>query len=231
ELIDHLRNRFNIPRVFIVAHSSGTLIGLKTAHKYPEKIHAYVGVSQIINDNEHERINYDFVVREAERSGNAKHQNAIKAIGPPPYETPKELFEKAKYIVRYGGMMVEFSFMKMIGIIVPYITTPEYTLSEGIRTILGKGRNFTTNALWKEIIDVNFKKEIDSLKVPIYFFEGKYDMITPTVPVEDYYQSLVAEKGKNLVIFENSGHWPMLEEKAQYEDILINTVLKECQEN
>jgi pimeloyl-ACP methyl ester carboxylesterase len=56
-------------------------------------------------------------------------------------------------------------------------------------------------------------------------------MITPTVLVEDYYLKLDAEKGKNLVIFENSGHWPMIEEKAQYEDILVNTVLKECQEN
>ncbi len=229
ELIDHLRNRFDTPRVFIVAHSSGTLIGIKTAHKYPGKIHAYVGVAQIINDCEHERMNYDFVVEEAERSGNVKHQIAIKAIGPPPYETPKKLFEKAKYIVRYGGMMVDSSFRKMIGIILPYLTSPEYTLSEGIRTILGRGRNFTTNALWNEIIVVNFTKEIESIRVPIYFFEGKYDMITPTVVVEDFYKSLDAEKGKTLVIFENSGHWPMLEEKEKYEDILVNVVLKESQ--
>jgi pimeloyl-ACP methyl ester carboxylesterase len=231
ELIDHLRNRFDTPRVFIVAHSSGTLIGIKIAHKYSEKIHAYVGVAQIINDCEHERINYDFVVEEAERSGNVKHQIAIKAIGPPPYETPKKLFEKAKYIVRYGGMMVDSSFGRMIGIILPYLTSPEYSLSEGIRTILGRGRNFTTNALWKEITDVNFTKEIDSIKAPIYFFEGKYDMITPSVLVEDFYNSLDAEKGKKLVIFENSGHWPMIEEKEKYEDILVNIVLKECQDN
>jgi pimeloyl-ACP methyl ester carboxylesterase len=126
-------------------------------------------------------------------------------------------------------MMLDFSLWKMIGIVLPYLTSPEYSLSEGIRTIRGRGRNFTTNALWKEITKVNFTKEIDSIKVPIYFLEGKYDMITPTILVEEFYNNLDAEKGKRLVIFENSGHWPMIEEKEKYLDTLVNIVLKECQ--
>ena len=230
ELIDHLRNRFDKLRIFIVAHSSGTLIGIKTAYRYPEKIHAYVGVSQIINDEEHERISYEYVLEEAEKSGNAKDQITIKAIGPPPYETPKKMFGKAKYIVRYGGMMRDFSVRKMIGLVLPYLTSPEYSLLEGYSTIMGRGRNFTTNALWKEITKVNFTKEIDSIKVPIYFLEGRYDMITPTVVVEEFYKKLDAEKGKELIIFENSGHYPMLEEKEKYLDILANVVLKESQD-
>jgi pimeloyl-ACP methyl ester carboxylesterase len=227
ELIDYLRIRFNTDKVFIVAHSSGTLFGIKTAYKYPEKIHAYVGVAQIINDYEHERISHDFVVEKAERFGNKKHQIAIEAIGPPPYESPKQLFEKAKYIVQYGGMLVDYSFRKMIGIILPYLTSPEYSLTEGIRTILGKGRDFTINALWKEITVVNFTKEIESIKVPVYFFEGKYDMITPTIQVEKFYNNLKAERGKRLFIFEKSAHFPMIEEKEEYQDLLIKVVLKE----
>ena len=56
-------------------------------------------------------------------------------------------------------------------------------------------------------------------------------MITPTVLVEDFYNSLDAEKGKKFIIFEKSGHWPMLEEKDKYDDSLINVVLKESQRN
>lgn len=231
ELIDHLRNKFETPKIFIVAHSSGTLIGLRTAYRYPEKIHAYIGIAQIINDREQEKVSYDFALQEATRMGNVKHQNAIRAIGPPPYETPKQLWGKANYIVRYGGMLRDMSFRKMIGIVLPYLTTPEYSLLDGIRTIMGKGRNFTTNALWKEIVSINFAEEIDSLKVPIYFFEGMYDMISPKEPVEKFYSNLEAENGKRLVIFENSAHYMMTEEKERYEDILVNTVLKECKEN
>ncbi len=96
-----------------------------------------------------------------------------------------------------------------------------------MKTILGKGRNFTVNALWKEITNVNFTEEIVSMEVPIYFFEGKYDMITPTIQVEKFYNILKAEKGKKLIIFEKSAHFPMLEENSKYNDILINVVLKE----
>jgi pimeloyl-ACP methyl ester carboxylesterase len=38
ELIDYLRKRFHTPKVFLVAHSGGTVIGLKTVYRYPEKI-------------------------------------------------------------------------------------------------------------------------------------------------------------------------------------------------
>ena len=38
--------------------------------------------------------------------------------------------------------------------------------------------------------------------------------------------NLIAEKGKNLIIFENSAHFPMIEEKEQYQDLLINDILK-----
>jgi pimeloyl-ACP methyl ester carboxylesterase len=231
ELIDYLRNRFGTQKVFIVAHSSGTLIGIKTVYKYPEKIHAYVGVSQVINDYEQQRISYEFIVEEADSSGNEKDQIAIKAVGPPPYETPEKEFEKARLIIKYGGMMHDFSIRKMLGIVIAYFTSPEYSLSEAIRTIRGGGLKFTTYSLWQEIIHVNFTKDIESVKAPIYFFGGKSDMITPTILVEDFYNSLDAEKGKKLIIFENSGHWPMIEEKAQYEDMLINLVLKECQKD
>ncbi|MFX1416136.1 MAG: alpha/beta fold hydrolase [Promethearchaeota archaeon] len=231
ELIDYLRNKFDTPKVFIVAHSSGTLIGIRTAHKYPEKVHAYVGAAQIINDCEHETVNYNFILEEAKRLGNEKHQAAIEAIGLPPYDTPQKLWEKANYIVRYGGMMADFSIGKMIGLVLPYLTSPEYSLLEGIRTLMGKGRDFTTYALWKELSEVDLAREIDSVRVPIFFFEGKYDMITPTVVVEDFFNQLNAERGKRLVIFEHSAHYAMLEEKEKYLRTLIGEVLRESQDN
>ncbi len=78
ELIDYLRNRFHTQKVFIVGHSWGTIIGIKTAYKYPEKIHAYVGVAQEINGYEQQKVSYDFIVEEAEKSGDVGRRNAIK---------------------------------------------------------------------------------------------------------------------------------------------------------
>ena len=228
ELIDYLRNKFHTQKVFLVAHSGGTIIGIKTAYKYPEKIHAYVGVAQVIDEYEGQKVAYDFLVEEAEKSGDVRRINAIKAIGPPPYESPKKFLKMEGHIGNYGGFMHnKRARTQMLIAVMSFLTSPEYSLSEGIRTFRNIGFDFTINAMWEELKNVNLTKEIQSIKVPIYFFEGKYDMATPTVVVENFYDNLDAEKGKKLIIFENSGHMPMLEEKEKYQELLINLVLKE----
>lgn len=79
-------------------------------------------------------------------------------------------------------------------------------------------KNITINALWEEMKTINLTDEIQSINVPINFFEGKYDMTTPTVLVEKFYDKIDAKKGKKLIIFEKSDHFPMLEEKEKYDD-------------
>lgn len=226
ELIDYLRNRFDTQKVFIAAHSGGTIIGMKAVYKYPQKIHAYVGVAQIINEYEQQKIVYDFIIEEAKKSGDIARQNTIKVIGPPPYESYKKMLDSEKFIYHYGGFFHSKS-INMLIFMFNFLTSPEYSLLEGIRTLRNRGFDFTMNAMWEEIKNVDLAKEIQSIKVPIYFFEGKYDMTTPTVLVEKFYDNLDAEKGKKLFIFEYSAHIPIIEEKEKYDDLLINVVLKE----
>jgi hypothetical protein len=64
-------------------------------------------VAQVVNETEHQRIAFDFALEKAVKSGDVKRQSAIKAIGPPPFETPKQDLELAKHIVRYGGFFHE----------------------------------------------------------------------------------------------------------------------------
>ncbi len=227
ELIDYIQNRFDTQKVFIVGHSGGSVIGIKTACKYPEKIHAYVGVGQIINDFEQQKLSYNYIVEKAEKSGDIKKQIAIKTLGSPPYNTPEKLNKKDGYIFQYGGVIYDNK-IKLMGVhMLSFLTSPEYSLSEGFATFMNKGFKFTSRAMWDEMRSIDITKEIKSIKVPIYFFEGKYDMATPTALVEKFYSSLDAEKGKKLIIFEKSAHLPIIEEKEKYQELLINLVLKE----
>jgi len=227
ELIDHLRNRFNKTKVFIVGHSGGSIIGIKLAHKYPEKIHAYVGVGQIIDDLAHQKISYDFIVDEAEKSGNVKIQNAIEAIGPPPFDSLEEFSKKDGFVSRFGGIYHGKGIMQMWGVALSFMTSPEYSLLEGVNTFTMKGFYFTMNAMFEEYKSINLTEEIRSISAPIYFFEGKYDMAIPLTPVENFHHGLDAENGKHFIIFENSAHFPMVEEKEEYQRLLISLVLKE----
>jgi pimeloyl-ACP methyl ester carboxylesterase len=229
ELIDYSRNRFNTEKIFLVGHSSGSVTGIKTANKYPEKLHAYVGVGQIINDLEEQKIKYNFSVEEAEKSGDVKMQNAIKALGSPPYDTSDKLNEIEGYIFRFGGVIHDNAVKKIGILMLSFLTSPEYSFSEGLNSVRLKGFDFSMSAMWDEIKNTDLTKEIQSIEVPVYFVEGKYDMATPTVQVEEFYNSLDAKKGKKLIIFENSAHLPIIEEKKKYQDLLVNVVLKENQ--
>jgi pimeloyl-ACP methyl ester carboxylesterase len=222
ELIDYVREKLNAEKVFIVGHSGGSIIGIKIAHRHPEKIHAYVGVAQIINDLEHQKISYKFIVDEAEKKGDTKILNAIEAIGPPPFDSFEEFDEKERYVSRFGGIYHGKGIMQMWALGLSFITSPEYSLSEGIDTLTIKGYKFTMNAMFEEYKSINLTEEINSIRVPIYFFEGKHDMAIPLGPVEKFYDSLDAENGKHFIIFENSGHFPMVEEKEKYQELLID---------
>ncbi|MEH7086792.1 alpha/beta hydrolase [Neobacillus drentensis] len=46
DLIDNLRSRFKKDKVYLAGHSWGTIIGLSIASRYPEKLHAYFGISK-----------------------------------------------------------------------------------------------------------------------------------------------------------------------------------------
>jgi pimeloyl-ACP methyl ester carboxylesterase len=227
ELIDYLRKRLRTQKVFLVAHSGGTITGIKTAYRYPEKLHAYVGVAQVVNEYEQHKVSYDFIVEEAEKSGDVSRQNAIKAMGPPPYESPKKFLEMEGHVSHYGGFMRDKHIWPMLALMSSFLTSPEYSLSEGFRTFRNEGFGFTMNTMWEELRNVDLTQEIRSIQVPIYFFEGKYDVATPTVVLEKFFTNLDAEKGKKLFTFENSGHMPIMEEKAKYEELMINVVLKE----
>jgi pimeloyl-ACP methyl ester carboxylesterase len=227
ELIDYVRDRFNAGKVFIVAHSGGTIIGIETAYRYPEKIHAYVGVAQIINELEHQNISYKFIVDEAEKTGNVKIVKAVEAIGPPPFDSLDKFTKKDRYVSRFGGIYHSKDSIPMWVLGLSFLTSPEYSLFEGLETLSMRGFDFTMNAMYEEYKAINLTEEIHSMKVPVYFFEGKFDRAIPLEPVKFYFDSLEAENGKHFIVFENSGHFPMVEEKEKYQELLIDFVLKE----
>ena len=65
ELINYLRLRFNQPKVFVLGHSWGSMLGLPLVHDHPDPIHAYIGTGQVINVRENERVGYQHVLEEA----------------------------------------------------------------------------------------------------------------------------------------------------------------------
>ena len=226
ELINILRSKFNQKKIFIVGHSWGSILGLSIVQRYPELFYAYIGIGQVVNIRENEKISYQFVYEEAKKIGNKKALKQLEKIQPYTGENIKSLKIQRKWLAKFGGFMHgEKSMWPLIKI---GLFSPEYSIKDMFKFY--KGINFSTEKLWVDMFKINFFNQVPEIKVPVYFCVGKYDYNTPFELVERYYEQLQVPK-KKLIWFEKSAHNPNFEEPQKFDELLINQVLTETYKN
>lgn len=226
-LIDYLLDRLGQEKVYLVAHSWGTIFGAEIAYRNQEKLHAYVGISQIVDNAEKEERTYHHYLDYARRVGDDEAVERLDAIGPPPFDSLDELYGKDGCLPPTAMIKDNETAARFGLLFLGFLISPEYSWLEGIQTMRMQGMDFTIEALWDQWDSVNVAAELEAADVPEYFFEGRHDWTNPTVLVEEFYENLEDKDDVNLIIFENSAHFPMIEEKEKYQDLIINVVLKD----
>ena len=209
ELVDAVRKRFEKSKVVIYGHSWGSALGVLYAACFPEKVAAYVGAGQIGDLPASEVICYDFTLAEAERRGNRKALEELRAIGPPPHTARKVVVER-KWLTRFVGMVRGMSMWEISRIM---ISGPECSILD-LPNIL-RGTLFSTYAMWEEVSALDLVKAVPALRMPVFFFLGRHDhVIAPETSVA--YFDVLAAPAKRLVWFEESAHEPAFEEPVKF---------------
>jgi pimeloyl-ACP methyl ester carboxylesterase len=224
ELTQLLCDRFNQKKIVLVGHSWGSVIGIFSIQKYPDLYHAYIGIGQIVNMQENERISYDWTLAQAT---NAKDNQAVKSlteIGSPPYtgDWQKKLMTQRGLLGKYGGELYGSTKGAFPLIFSSLIRATEYTLIDKVNFF--KGIFASNHLLWQELLTINLKEQVLSFKVPIYFVLGKHDYEVPSVLAAQYFKIIEAPR-KELIWFENSAHFADIEENERFNDLLINHIL------
>lgn len=224
ELSQQLAARFHQPKITLVGHSWGSLISVLAVKKRPELFHAYVGIGQMSDAAEGERISWEWTLAQARAAGDEKSVRKLEAIGPPPYTgdwRPKLIAER-RLLGKYGG---EFhgSRSGALGVVIKNLLfSPEYTLVDRFnyfRGILG-----SMKLLMPELSQRNLFLEAPELEVPVYFMLGRHDFEVPSVLSAKYFEALEAPK-KSLTWFEHSAHMPNTEERERFNRMLLELVL------
>jgi len=224
ELAWFLRNRFNVPKIFLAGHSWGSLVGLLAAARYPEMFYAFAGIGQITDMAQSEALSYQFALKEAAARSNAAAAAELAKIGPPPYDSFIAFLTQRKWIEVFGGdfhnrpgilRLVELAF-----------SSPYYSVTDFWRFFAGYYFSFKT--LGKEMFAADLFKTVPRLEIPVYFLEGAHDRAVPAELVERYAEALGA-RHKEILWFEDSGHWPHLEEPEKFVTVMIGKVLGENQ--
>jgi pimeloyl-ACP methyl ester carboxylesterase len=220
EMSEYLAKRFNQEKIYLMGHSWGSLLGILTAHKYPERFHAYFGIGQVAQQYKGEKISFEWVKEQAHQKND---KSAIKKLSemnfPDSLASSTEWMEfvlnERNYVVQYGGSMREITGMwSMVKLV---LGAEEYTFSDKVNYM--KGNLFSLEHLWPAVIHTNLFTEIDSMQIPVYIFQGIYDYQTPHVVAKDFYDQLKAPE-KEFFSFTNSAHSPLMEEVDKFNSIV-----------
>lgn len=218
ELIEYLCKRFTEEKIYLVGHSWGTVLGIEATQNVPDKIHAYVGIGQVVDNIEGEKCSYNYVYNKALEENNQEAISDLEGIGEPPYkDTGKDTFVQRKWLKKYGGF--EMNIKTQEEMIKGVLFKPEYSLLDGIKLLIGN--QFTIDTLYSKREMADFREKYIEYEVPVYFCGGRYDYNTPSDLVEEYYKIIKAPK-KDFYWFEKSAHEPHLVEEDKFNDIMIN---------
>ncbi len=218
EVIELIHTRFNTRCVVLLGHSWGSVLGTIYAFQHPEKIAAYVGIGQLGNMPEGERLSYDYALTQAVARGNREALDALRKIGPPPHRVDDMLISR-HWVAHFGGSFhADLSIGKLIW---AALTTDEASLVDLI--LFGRGNRFSLEHLWREFsrLDLRIYK---TFKMPLFFLLGRYDWQVPATLAASYFQTIEAPY-KRLIWFEQSAHNPPFEEAETFNRVMIDNVL------
>jgi pimeloyl-ACP methyl ester carboxylesterase len=226
EVTNYLRKRFAQEKIYLMGHSGGSFIGIQVAARAPELYHAYIGVAQMSDQLKSEILAYEYMLKQFRENGNTKMVRKLEAAPVTMTEGIPDAYcllrDPAMHSLGIGTMHDMRSVIS--GIILPSLTCKEYTLIEKINMWRGKSSS-GISILWTDIIATNLTKQVPELKLPVYFFEGKYDYTVSCILAKDYFEKLKAPI-KGFYTFEKSAHSPLFEEPEKMKHILQVDVLK-----
>jgi pimeloyl-ACP methyl ester carboxylesterase len=214
QMTEYLRHRFNKKKIYLMGHSWGTYLGLKTIEKYPGNYLAYFGIGQTSNQLESEKLAYDYMLQHATEIKDKKAVEKLKTFDKdaPDFPSFDYLGYRMMYMNKFGiGMTHEP--ISMYKLLKDLLLFKGYTLPEKIN--YAKGSMFSLKRLFNLILQDNLCESSVAFDVPICITHGKYDYQVSYALAKDYFDKIETPT-KIFVTFDNSAHSPIIEEPEKF---------------
>jgi pimeloyl-ACP methyl ester carboxylesterase len=218
---NYLRERFGQDKIYLMAHSWGTYFSIQAVQKAPQLYNAYIAIGQVTNQEESEKLAYQYML---DYYTKANDEKALKRLKENPY--PSIGYDKIRDDVMHRSGIGTTHEMKSVvtGIFFASFKNREYTLTEKVNIWRGK---LLLNKNVQLSMNDDLREKVTKLDVPTYFFSGVYDY-TVNYKMSEEYLVLLEAPVKGFYLFEYSAHSPIFEEPNKVtqiikSDILLNT--------
>jgi pimeloyl-ACP methyl ester carboxylesterase len=217
DVVNYLRNRLQRKKIFVLGHSWGSVLGLWLAHEHPDIIYAYVGVGQVVNAQQNEKIAH----QDALQAARVRHnEQAVKDLESSGGRADRQTQNWEAQLLGPPASVPEFLNIKRL--LSALVSAPEYSLADDYGFV--RGQSFSLEILIPAVTKVDLNKLGSDFRVPIFFFEGRRDPYCRPSLIWEYSRTIKAPQ-KDFVWFENSGHFPFFEEQQKFSDELVRRVL------
>jgi pimeloyl-ACP methyl ester carboxylesterase len=212
ELVGWLRKEMHKDKVFVLATSWGSVIGLEFAQRRPDWLHAYIGMGQAVDCPESERRGYAYALAAAKKAGNKEAISELESIAPyaePGKQIPLEKIRiERKWSDFFGGVMA-YRPHQIDGMVVGL--SPEYSDDEARHVYDGNG--FSQDFLLSDVLNVDMT-HVTKLDCPLIILAGRHDRSVNADVAHEWFER-VQSPFKKFVWFEHSAHEVMMEEPGK----------------
>jgi pimeloyl-ACP methyl ester carboxylesterase len=229
-LTNHLRARFNQDKIFLLGHSWGSALGFLTFMKhpeYPQLYHAYIAAGEAADWNRRQNISYEWTLARARDNNNEKAVSTLEKLKPFDTVDAKHLVVKNRWLSEFGGeynlknkdlsQKYEEYLIQGQGL--------EYSRADAKKWMQGHELSVKTVGVEAAKSGYNLFRDLPEIRIPLFFFTGRYDYQTPGSLAEEYYKFVKAPK-KGFIWFEESAHFLIFEEPDKLTRELIQIAEK-----
>ncbi len=225
EVTAYVKKQLNKDKIILMGHSWGTVLGTMAVQTFPEDYSAYIGVAQVVNMADNERIGYEKALELAKAAGNQKDIEALEAVRPYP---PQE------YDPNYTAMMTVRTYQSKYGLsvnmdfgdIISILAAPYYSFNElrnssifnPIKVLRDQGGVARFLMEGADMRDYGADYQI-----PLYYIMAENDYISPYTLAKGFFDEIAAPD-KQIFSIPDSGHLPFIENRAEFNHILLEEI-------
>jgi pimeloyl-ACP methyl ester carboxylesterase len=216
ELTEYLRKHLGKDKIIVVAHSFGSILGLRMVRARPDLFYAYVGTGEVADSTKNYFAAYDALLKKAQSVGNQQALEDLRRVGPPPYTSGEGYQVQRRWANSFEGSD-EF----LPGTLGLRLVAPGGSVKDLNDSIDGEG--LSADRLVPQTKSLTQKDLGSDFALPIFFFQGAEDFTTPTALAQQYLASIQAPR-KEFVALEGCGHFAVFMCSDQFLKELVTRV-------
>ncbi|MGA7380407.1 MAG: alpha/beta hydrolase [Terriglobales bacterium] len=207
ELTEYLRKHLGKRKVILLAHSFGTILGLRMIRERPELFFAYVGTGQVADETQNYAAAYDALLKKAQATGNQQALDELKSVGAPPYANGWGYQVQRKWSNRFEGADRFLAGTLGLTLVAPGNSVQD--VNDSVDGQIFSGEHLVPQTQSETMKELGLK-----FAIPIFFFEGTEDFTTPTELVRKYLEAIQAPRKEFVAI--PGGHFAMFMNSDQF---------------